>query len=257
MTHPEELLAGYVDGSLGQSERMIVAEHLSGCGLCREEVALAGRARTKLRDLPEEPAPAQISQVVTRAMAEGAPAETAGGRAPARYRVLAALAAAAVVALIAVTLHHWGGSDSRTNSLAAGDGTAQSTNKQVVLPQALGGALRLEIQGTDYTAASAARLMQRSPAPSPVETSNGYFGAGSPSFGTDAAGKSALSCLQTAFQGIPGEPVRLIQATFQGQPAYIGIYIEGPGAGLPADTVTVRVASRASCTVLTFASYKV
>ena len=257
MTHPEDLLAGYIDGALSQSERMLVQEHLAGCDRCRDEVDIAGLARTKLAALADEPAPPQISEAVRRAMAGAPPAETVAGRVPARYRVLTALAAAAVVALIAVTLPHLGRSSTTgTNQLAQGDGTAQSTGNQGSGPQVAGAALPLEIQSIDYTAATAAKLVQRSPAPSPVEASDGAFGGGKASFGTPVDGQAALSCLQTAFRGIPGDPVRLIKATFQGQPAYIGVFTEGPGAGLPADTVTVRVASVTGCSVLTFASFK-
>ena len=53
MTHPEELLAEYVDGSLGQDERAVVDAHLEGCDQCRAEVAAAHRARGALIALPE------------------------------------------------------------------------------------------------------------------------------------------------------------------------------------------------------------
>ena len=38
MTHPEELLAGYVDGSLTDPDRPTVDAHLLTCARCRAEV---------------------------------------------------------------------------------------------------------------------------------------------------------------------------------------------------------------------------
>jgi hypothetical protein len=44
----------------------------------------------------------------------------------------------------------------------------------------------------------------------------------------------------------------MIQARFEGEEAYIAVYLEGPGAGEPPDTVAVWAASK-DCTVLSFA----
>jgi hypothetical protein len=55
--HPEELLAGYADGSASPDERRTVEAHLVGCSRCREELVLAGTARTALTSLPELEAP--------------------------------------------------------------------------------------------------------------------------------------------------------------------------------------------------------
>jgi Putative zinc-finger len=254
MTHPEELLAGYVDGALSPAERAIVDDHLTGCGLCQGEIQMAIQAHARLGGLAQEPAPAGISAAVGRALNQPSAARTLGSRLPARYRILAVVAAAAVVALVAVVLPGLGRSPDTTGQLAAGNGSQAST-KELVPAQAPAGSLGIEVQTIDYTAATAARLMQRTPGPSQVTASDGGFAANQS--GTAAAGQTALACLSKAFNGIPGTPVRLISATFQGLPAYIGVYTEGPGAGLPPDTITVRVASATSCTVLTFASSKI
>ena len=50
-THPEDLLAPYVDGSLGTDERAVVEAHLAGCDRCRDEVDLARPARAVLASL--------------------------------------------------------------------------------------------------------------------------------------------------------------------------------------------------------------
>src|SRR5512133_796308 len=63
--HPEELLAGYVDGSLSDRERAAVESHLSTCALCREESALAMRAVATLRGLDDVPVPVGVISPVT------------------------------------------------------------------------------------------------------------------------------------------------------------------------------------------------
>src|SRR5688500_12222690 len=57
MTHPEELLSGYVDGTLPTEERAVVDAHLATCATCREEVELAHEALTALGSLEEQPVP--------------------------------------------------------------------------------------------------------------------------------------------------------------------------------------------------------
>ena len=57
MTHPEELLAGYVDGTLTQPERAVVDAHLDSCETCRDELHLARAAVVALGFLEEVPVP--------------------------------------------------------------------------------------------------------------------------------------------------------------------------------------------------------
>ena len=65
-THPEELLAGYVDGSAAPDERRAVEAHLATCGRCREEVDLAMSSHAALASLPELAAPG-VSAAVLKA----------------------------------------------------------------------------------------------------------------------------------------------------------------------------------------------
>jgi len=55
--HPDELLAGYVDGSATSEERAMVDRHVAACAVCQEEVQLAADARAALISLPELGAP--------------------------------------------------------------------------------------------------------------------------------------------------------------------------------------------------------
>ncbi|HYU56959.1 MAG TPA: zf-HC2 domain-containing protein, partial [Actinomycetota bacterium] len=93
--HPDELLAGYVDGDLAGDEREAVETHLAGCATCREEVALARRAVAALEAL--EPAPSPLGLGTPAILG----ARTTPRRGVLRPRWAAALAAAAVVVVAA------------------------------------------------------------------------------------------------------------------------------------------------------------
>jgi hypothetical protein len=72
----------------------------------------------------------------------------------------------------------------------------------------------------------------------------------------DAA--AAVTCVSHAFgDQQAGRLTRLIQARFEGEEAYIAVYLEGPGAGEPPDTVAVWAASSKDCTLLSFASARI
>jgi len=66
----------------------------------------------------------------------------------------------------------------------------------------------------------------------------------------DGSLSAAAACLSKAFADPQGELVRLIDARFRGTPAYIGIYLAGPGAGQPPDSALVRIASKHGCAIL-------
>ncbi len=246
MTHPEELLAEYVDGSLSPEERAAVDAHVSGCDRCRHEVALATGARRALAAVAEVPAPAGVAD---RAIAEAATGRTAESSGPPRwYRVAGIAAAAAAVALVlVVVLPNPKGGNEKTLSADTAAGAAEG-----------GGALAptvaassLEVRDADYDADGLAGLIapfQRGTALG-AATDQGRLG-------TDVETRRALECLHRAAPDAAGDLTQLIQATFQGQPAYFGIFLEGPGAGEPTDKATVWVVSRSDCAILSFAQAK-
>jgi hypothetical protein len=51
--------------------------------------------------------------------------------------------------------------------------------------------------------------------------------------------------------------VQLIRATYQGKPAYIGVYAVSPEPGRPPDLISVWVVSTRACTLLNYTSAKV
>ena len=52
MTHPDDLLADYVDGDLGEREHAEVEAHLATCERCRADVRSSRLARDELASVP-------------------------------------------------------------------------------------------------------------------------------------------------------------------------------------------------------------
>jgi hypothetical protein len=67
-----------------------------------------------------------------------------------------------------------------------------------------------------------------------------------------------VGCVTQAFRAQnTGVLVRLIEGRFKGEPAFIAVYLEGPGAEEPADTVAVYAASAEDCELRSFASARI
>jgi predicted anti-sigma-YlaC factor YlaD len=249
MTHPEEQLSGYVDGTLETEERAEVDAHLATCPTCREEIELSTRAVTMLRELPEVPVPFGTTR---RVMVEAGKERTSRGRRSwgRGTQWAAGLAAAAVlVAVVAVALPRVG--EVAQMESAAGGG-AQATPKAAPgMEAATSGAVPLEVQpNADYDATNLERLADSSAQRAASQTT---LAAPSAADASAAKAGDAAACL--ARPGIlTGEerPVRVIQATFQGQPAYIGVYLEQPGADEPADRIVIWVVTRQDCSTLSY-----
>jgi hypothetical protein len=254
MMHPEELLAGYEDGSLSDEDRAAVEAHLAACEACRREVEMARRAVTALAALGEEPVPLGLMNRVTseigRRTRRPAPRQ-------ARFRWVAGLAAAAaIVALLAVRPPHMlgggGGAGSAAMSAASpelGRGpTAESAE-----------AVGLEVQRVDYDIprleALAADVATR------VKSGQTAIPAPSSPAPRDAT-LAALDCLGHALPEGPSPAandrlVRLIEARFQGTPAYLEVSVEGPGSGRPPDQVVIWVVAQEDCSILSFSSKRI
>jgi anti-sigma factor RsiW len=246
MTHPEDLLAAYVDGTLSEQERGAVDAHLSSCETCREEVALATRAVGMLASLPEEPVPFGVTGPV---LAEAR--RLAELRRPvwAKLQWAVGLAAAACVVLLAVVLvpRLTGGSDEEGAELrgpAAESATSDSGAGAALAAQPP----TLERLKADLDERDVARLAERSakmslPAPQPAA-------------GMTSKASDAIDCLTTSGATIDDKDVlvRLIDATYLDAPAYLGVFHEGPGGDEPPDTVVVWVVAKADCSILTLLS---
>ena len=125
MSHPEDLLADYVDGTLAERERAVVDAHLHGCARCSAEIRQAEAARAALSELEDVPVPFGVTGPV---LAEaGRRFERRRGVVWERFQWAAGLAAAA--ALIVVVALNVGGGDARNaatpaTATAATGGTA-------------------------------------------------------------------------------------------------------------------------------------
>lgn len=243
MTHPEDLLAGYVDGALSEQERAVVDAHLSTCDRCREEVDLAARASSALSTLPIEPVPFGVTGPV---LAEARKASERRQPIWARMQWAVGIAAAATLVLIAFVLlpQVTGDRDQEEPALRA---SAEVGGTTPAAPAAAAAIPGLERVDQDLDERDLARLARQTA--SSQET-------GSAQDTTVEAPDEAVSCLIASGAGIDDESrlVRLIEATYLGTPAYIGVLQEGPGGDRPPETVVVWVASSADCGILTLLS---
>lgn len=253
MNHPVDLLVDLVDGSISSEDRAVVDAHLASCATCRQEVALAIVARDALRSLPAPDVPSGLADAAlaeaerhAREVApEVAPLRGRGGRAeaPAWYRWAGAAAAAAALLLVVVVALPDVGDDERDVTAESADVGGEAA------PVAASG---LEVQDVDYDTAAVQALALA------YGSGDGRTAAGA-EYATDATIPAAdpggfgeaLACVEGAIPDLEGsQPVRLIEARFDGAPAYLAVYLSGPGAGEPADTATVWVVARDTCAIV-------
>ena len=257
MTHPEELLAGYVDGSLPARDRAAVDTHLGACSRCRGEVSLARSARSALGALPELPVPDGIATLAIEE-SRGAAAPAAGGGPPRWYRVAGiAAAAAAALVVLTLTLPHIGQGDD-----AGGASRAAGTGSKVEGPTALSAPRGVEVQHVNYdndslSALSTSYARDAAAAGGNAETtSSPGSGEFATTQGTPKQAAGALACIQRSAPDATGQLTRLIRARFQGTPAYLALFLDGPGAGQPADTVIIWVFAADDCRILSSSQAK-
>lgn len=248
MTHPTEQLAAYVDGTLAPVERAQVDAHMQVCTSCRNEVAQAGAARSALRSMATPATPDDLGAPAIAEMKRGG--DSTGP--PNWARLTPWLAAAAVIALLAVALP-------RIGSSSDGPMAASEVN-DAAMPVAPTD-IRLEIVEQDFDPdsleAAALEFVEAARTASDTQPVEGAA-SGTSAVQAPVAGKAksnaALDCLRTAVTDLEGRPVRLVKASFQGTPAYLGFVLEGPGAGQPADTVSIWAISAKDCSILSLTS---
>ena len=248
MTHPEELLAGYVDGTLSAQERAVVETHVAGCSKCSREIAMASSARSALRGLDDVPAPEDIGSLAIQEASGHRGAPGVGGT-PRWYRV-GGLVAAVAAGLLVFTLvlprigqsDDAGGGDQRELSTAAGDTEAGK----------LSAASGIEISHENYDNTSLTALISSLAA---GDSAGGSMAAASAppiplATGGQAQVNKALACIVRSAPDETGDLKRLIRARFEGTPAYLAVFTEGPGAGQPADTAIIWVFATDDCRIL-------
>ncbi|HEY7401222.1 MAG TPA: zf-HC2 domain-containing protein [Actinomycetota bacterium] len=271
MTHPEDLLAEYVDGSLGTTDRAGVDAHLAQCARCRGEVQLATAARGALRAVPEVAAPPDVA---SRALREAAAAQ-AEPEGPPRYARLLPIAAAAVlVGLLAITIPRLGDHDRAAPAAQAGGvtGAAEATDGALTPRAADVGTTRdlarlaktgvpVEQQELDYDDAALRSLVdgaaaQWAGAALPGATRPAALGYAGETTSADSA--KATDCVAADVPKPPGAVlVQLIEASYQGEPAYLAVVIEGAKAGQPAQNAVVYIVRKDDCSLVRVAASKI
>jgi hypothetical protein len=249
--HPEELLAGYVDGTLTEDERAVVESHVSACERCRAESGLARRAVGVLHEIPEEPVPFGVMNPVVAEI--GRRMRRTSAR-PLSQRVVWAAGgaiAAAFVGIVAVwLLPGIAGRGAANDSAAGGRAAAEAAAPQAT---AAGGAATfggapvvLERRSTDYDDDALAALATETAAALRSGTMQPTSGER-----TDAeATESATRCLSRRAGPEPQDVlVRLIAARYRGSPAYVGVYATSPAPERAPNSVVVWVVNADTCAI--------
>jgi hypothetical protein len=171
-----------------------------------------------------------------------------------------AAAAAALVVLVAVNLD-LGGRDASDDAAAGGvtatTGATGGADAESAPVEATLGAVGLERQDANYDAdgvrslADDAAQTQRDRAPGATGDGGGGEQA---AFAQVMVPPRVRACLEQA-QAPVAEPnnllVRLIEAEYEGEPAYLAVFLENPGADQPPDAVVVWVVSKGDCSFVT------
>ena len=267
MNHPDASLLDYVDGTLAPAERAKIDAHLAGCLRCSEQVRAIAAAGAAIGALEFAEPPAGLADAALaeaeRMAAERAPEVRPIGAAgdgkrqrsatPRWLAVAGAVAAVALLVAVAPKLGQSGGSSSFEAAGAASEANAYTRATAVEVQDADYGDPDVQRAASALAAAdaNAAAGSSTSSPEGPTTTSDGAF--------EDAATTRKLApqllapatnCLDTAFDHPDGTLNRVIQARYNGTRAYLGLYLIGPGAGLPPDAVRVLIASVKHCTIL-------
>jgi hypothetical protein len=250
MTHPEELLAEYVDGSLEHDERAVVDAHLEGCERCRHEVAAARRVRGALAALPEVELPEGF-----RADRRARRVRPAGVRHERlrRTAVAAGAVAASIAAIVGVVvlLGHGGGGASNSPTAGSAGGAEHSLSGSaydVARVNDLANSLAAGKQTTYFGAQTATGAGGHAGSPAKVPAPQAPTEPGSDKATSSATLALRTACIRDAVSLPSGRRIRPnIVGTFDGHPAYIGAYrVDG--------SIRVVVVSRSDCSVLYAAS---
>jgi anti-sigma factor RsiW len=275
--HPEELLADYVEGTLDADDRARVDAHLETCEQCREEVGLATEARAALAALPDLEAPRGIPLAVRR---KGRTAPSRTLRRVGAVAVAAALVAGGAIVISNVDL----GGDSSADSTAGGDGAgseqparvgdapAPEAGEAADQGKAGGGTATIALTGPpvipvyvesqhDYVPDRLSSLARRlrDDAHAAVDagirpSADAFFKDFDESAFTPEV-RQAIRCVLTEVP--PTQlivPFRIEAATFEGTPAYIAAFLQGPSPEEPYDRIVIWVVDREGCSLLSLAS---
>ncbi len=271
--HPEELLAEYVDGSLDADDRALVEAHLSTCERCQEDVALATEARSALASLPDLEPAAGIPLAVRRQARRAAPSKV---QRVAGIAVAASVLAAGIIfGLSKIDL----GAGDQPGSATQGEGQSEESGEPTLeagdeAPESSGGAAGVQDLRAvaaalptyletrrEYDADGLAPLARRlrDEALEALDlgvqpTASEFFESFDPAAFTVPV-RQAIRCVLAE---VPPEqlivPFRIEAATFEGTPAYVAAFLQGPTPEEPYDRLVIWVVDREGCSLLSLAS---
>lgn len=271
MTHPDELLAEYVEGGLDPSTRAEVEGHLASCGVCRAEVAEATSARQTLLALPEVEPPRGIPMAVLREARDRSPSP--------RWAAPLKVAAALVLLAGAVggALYVFGQEQTGEGESTAADGAGEQAPRQeedadAASPEAAeeGRAAALQAAypvvrrtGTEHdqdsilVLASDLRDEARTALDAGFPSDAFAFYEANPVDSFSPAARDALVC---AGQGLEPErsvvPFVIEEAAWASEPAWVVSYLQGPEPSARYDSLRIIVVGREACGVLHYAQQR-
>ena len=272
MTHPDELLAEYVEGALPARERAQVEAHLEGCPTCRAEVADAAEARSALRALPEMDEPPGVTMAVLREARERKAAPRWGTplRVAAAVVLIAGLAGGGIY--VYGQLEEGGdaastadGADAEPEAGPEADAPAD-VDEQAEGERAAAASVSYPLvrrTGIDHDPESVVSL-----AADLRDEAGEALDAGLPAdafafyeaFPVDSFPRVAREALVCAGQGLEPErsvvPFVIEDAAWDGEPAWVVSYLQGPEPTTPYDRVQILVVHREECRVLHFAQQR-
>ncbi|HEX2025888.1 MAG TPA: zf-HC2 domain-containing protein [Actinomycetota bacterium] len=269
--HPDILLAEYVEGTLPPDARAEVDAHVLGCDRCRREIELAEEARSALVALPDVPAPEGLPLAVRRRTGRRAP--------PRATRWLAGAAAAAVLATAGILVFRALGTtqqDAVVVEQGAGRSGAEEQEGSTAAPTAASPEAASDValaarptlptyteSDRDYTRADlvplgrAVRDRAREALQQGVARTATTFYAG---FDPAAFTTSVTRAIECSLQEVPPEqllvPFSIEAASFEGEPAYVAAFLQGPAPHRPYDRVVLWVVARDSCSLRSLASQR-
>jgi Putative zinc-finger len=263
--HPEELLAEYVEGSLEPDDRGRVESHIATCVSCREEVALAGSARQALGALPELDVPAGTTwPVVQRAGQRRRWLPSLSPRAAWATAGAAAVAAAVIGGFIVVggPGQLTGGRSTDSAGESAGVEAPQENMVEGATPAPTRGATypSFRLSDRNYNGTSIGSLARDLTREARTALDEGFpepparFYTQTALLASDDRTRRALSCLVEAVSPDRSlAPFTVVAGKFDGEPAYIGAFLQADRPDRPYRHLAVYVVSRDGCALRSFA----
>lgn len=264
--HPQSLLAEYADGELGPDDRSRVEAHLAECRRCRDEVLLARSARQALTGLPELDAPAGLGLAVRR-QARAAPARV--------WRVVAPVAAAAVlvaggIVVVSSLSDEGGGGPGGAATSGDAEGAPAAPQgaplEEEAADQGVGrtaGLPRFRESDRDHTAASLPALARGLRDEARTALSGGLAPSAASfysAFDPSTLPPELRDVYRCVVSEVPPEqlivPFTIESASFEGEPAYVASFLQGPSPDQPYDRLVIWVVGREDCRLRSLASQR-